>query len=134
MRRAVETVGPDATALEAAERLHDHDVGSVVVVDGGVVGIVTESDIVSLVATGGDPASAAVEAVMSAPVHTVKADETVVAAARALRERGIKRYLGPVDIGDGDTVVDGEAIVLAEPNPQAVRSIDASTSHAPLTG
>ena len=53
-----------------------------------------------------------------------RAVETVVAAARALRERGIKSYLGPVDIGDGDTVVDGEAIVLAEPNPQAVRSID----------
>ncbi|PSP52047.1 acyl dehydratase [Halobacteriales archaeon QH_3_68_24] len=101
MRRAVETVGPDATALEAAERLHERDVGSVVVVDGGVVGIVTESDIVSLVATGGDPASAAVEAVMSAPVHTVEADETVVAAARALRERGTKKL--PVTDG-GDLV------------------------------
>jgi acyl dehydratase len=62
-----------------------------VVVDDGIVGIVTESDIVSLVATGDDPAGATVEAVMSTPVHTVAADETLVIAARYLRERGIKK-------------------------------------------
>jgi CBS domain-containing protein/acyl dehydratase len=91
MRTAVLTVSPGATAGDAAELLHDHDVGSVVVVDGGIVGIVTESDLVSLVATGGDPADTPVEAVMSRPVHTVDGGETVVAAARILREGGVKK-------------------------------------------
>ncbi|MEF8853317.1 MAG: CBS domain-containing protein [Haloarculaceae archaeon] len=99
MRTAVETVSPDATALEAAERLHERAVGSVLVVDEAVVGIVTESDVVSLVATGGDPDSTAVEAVMSTPVHTVGEDETVVAAARTLREHGIEKL--PV-VTDGE--------------------------------
>jgi acyl dehydratase len=99
MRSDVETLGPDATALDAAERLHERDVGSVVVVDDGIVGIVTESDIVSLVATGGTPADAAVEVVMSRPVHTVDVDESIVVAASTLRERGIKK-LPVTDGGD----------------------------------
>jgi len=101
MRTDVETLGPDATTLDAAETLHERDIGSVVVLDDGIVGIVTESDVVSLVATGGDPTGTVVEVVMSAPVHTVDADETVVVAARQLREHGIKKL--PVT-DDGELV------------------------------
>jgi len=98
---------------EAARLLHDRDVGSVVVEDNGIAGIVTESDVVSLVATGGDPDTTSVEAVMSTPVHTVGADEGVVVAARRLREHRIKKL--PVTGGDeqegdedGDGIEDGD--------------------------
>ncbi|MFB6150480.1 MAG: CBS domain-containing protein [Haloarculaceae archaeon] len=100
MRTPAETTAPDATALAAARRLRDADVDSLVVVeDGTVVGIVTESDVLSLVVEGGDVAETPVESVMSAPVHTVDTDATVVAAAEALRERGVEEL--PV-VADGD--------------------------------
>jgi len=104
MQPNVETVEPTATVSEAARLLHDRDVGSVVVVDDSIAGIVTESDVVALVATGGDPETTSVEAVMSTPIHTIAADESVVLAARRLREHRIKKL--PVTGGD-DRVGDG---------------------------
>jgi acyl dehydratase/CBS domain-containing protein len=106
MQTSVETVAPTATASEVARLLHDRDVGSVVVVEDSIVGIVTESDLVSLVATGGDPEATNVEAVMSVPVYTVPADESVVVAAERLREHRIKKLpvTGGAD-GDGDELV-----------------------------
>jgi len=91
MQTSVETVAPTATVTEAARLLHERDVGSVVVVDDGITGIVTESDVVSLVATGGDPDETSVEVVMSTPVHTVDAGESVVVAAQRLRDHRIKK-------------------------------------------
>jgi acyl dehydratase/CBS domain-containing protein len=92
MDEAVTTIGPDASVLDAVGRLHGGDIGSVVVVDDGrVVGIVTESDVVAVVADGRDPASCPVEECMSAPVHTVPPDATIVEAARRLRDNRIKK-------------------------------------------
>jgi acyl dehydratase/CBS domain-containing protein len=101
MQTSVETVAPAAKVTEVARLLHERDVGSVVVVDDAVAGVVTESDLVSLVATGGNPEETSVEAVMSTPVHTVDADESIVAAAQSLREHGIKK-LPVTGGGDGD--------------------------------
>jgi len=99
MQTSVETVAPTATVTAVARLLHDRDVGSVAVVDDGIAGIVTESDLVSLVATGGVPDETSVEAIMSTPVHTIEADESVVVAAQRLRENGIKKL--PVTGGRG---------------------------------
>jgi len=54
-RRSVETVGPDVPVAEAAERLSELNIGSLVVVDDGgqVVAILTERDIVRGVALSG---------------------------------------------------------------------------------
>ncbi|PSQ00629.1 acyl dehydratase [Halobacteriales archaeon QS_4_69_31] len=102
MDEAVTTIGPDASVLDAVGRLHGGDIGSVVVVDDGrVVGIVTESDVVAVVADGRDPASCPVGECMSAPVHTVPPDATVVEAARRLRDNRIKKL--PV-CADGELV------------------------------
>jgi citrate synthase len=57
MSSPVVTALPDETVAEAAVRMHDHKVGSVVVVDGArPVGILTERDLVRLSAAGTDPA------------------------------------------------------------------------------
>jgi acyl dehydratase/CBS domain-containing protein len=86
-----ETVPPDERALGVARRLDEPGVESVVVVeDGEVVGIVTESDAVALLVEGRDPASLTAAAVMSSPVHTVGPDESVVEAAERLRTRGVE--------------------------------------------
>lgn len=54
----VVTVGPDGTVLDAMRILVEHDIGSVVVTEGGdVVGILTERDVLRLGAR--DPAALA---------------------------------------------------------------------------
>ena len=92
MNESVETVLPDADALDAVRRLRDLDIGSVVVVENGaVVGIVTEADVVTAVADERDLAALRVADVMSSPVHTVESDAGVVTAAERLRDERVKK-------------------------------------------
>lgn len=102
MNDTVETAAPDTSAVEAARLLHTEDIGSLVVVaDGDVVGIVTESDMVELLVDNRDPAEQTVADVMSSPVHTVDADAGIVDAATVMRAHTIKKL--PV-LEDGELV------------------------------
>jgi CBS domain-containing protein/acyl dehydratase len=102
MHEGVETVGPDEPAAVAARRLRAADVGSLVVVDAGEpVGIVTESDVVGLVADGVDPESTPVSALMSGPLVTASPDTPLHEAAERMRDERIKKL--PV-VADGDLV------------------------------
>jgi CBS domain-containing protein len=102
MSATVRTVTTDATARRVSERLSGHRIGSLVVTaaDGPSepVGLVTESDIVRIVASGQNPDEVLVESFMSAPVVTVGPDATVQEAARLMREHGFRR-LPVVDRG-----------------------------------
>lgn len=102
MSTTVRTVTTDATARRVSERLSGHRIGSLVVVaaDGPAdpVGLVTESDIVRLVAAGKDPDTVLVESFMSSPVVTVEPTASVHTAAELMRENGIRR-LPVVDQG-----------------------------------
>jgi CBS domain-containing protein len=98
----VETVAPDATVRTVAERFHASDVGSLVVVAAGrPTGIVTESDLTRLLATGGDPETARVRDVMTADPVTVAPDATLATAAELLVDGGFRRL--PV-VEDGQLV------------------------------
>lgn len=97
----VETVTPDTTLAAAARRLRSADVTSVVVGKDAPVGIVTESDVVDVVARGVDPESVTVEEAMSAPLVTIGPEATIERAAELLRDNGIRRL----------PVVDGEELV-----------------------
>lgn len=88
----VVTVRPDETAVEAARKMAENDVGSVVVVDekGTILGIVTEGDIVRrVVARGLDPSKTRVEDIMTRNPVTIYEDATLAAAAEYMREKGI---------------------------------------------
>lgn len=104
MNRSVRTIGRDATVLEAATELYDHDVGSLVVIDAGVhpVGIVTKSDVNMVVAEGDTPSEVAVDAIMSSPPICVGATDTIHDAAELMRERSIKKL--PVTDEEGTLV------------------------------
>jgi|GEM_PF-336327 len=92
-------VPPDTTAVEAARRLRRADVHAVVVHDAGAVaGIVTESDIVAVVAEGGE--NPPVESFMSSPVVTVAPSTPVGLAADRMRDAGVTCL--PVVEGDGE--------------------------------
>jgi len=82
-------VSPDASAVEAAEKLRDPDVPALVVCDSRetAVGIVTESDIVAVVAEHGD--NPPIESFMSRPLVTARPDTSVASAAQRMRNAGV---------------------------------------------
>jgi len=90
MTEAAPTVPPDATTVEVAHRLRRPDVHAVVVGEGdAIVGIVTEADVVAVVAEGGE--NPTVESFMSSPVVTVESTTPVGLAADRMRDAGVTR-------------------------------------------
>jgi CBS domain-containing protein/acyl dehydratase len=94
----VATIAPDATARNAADRIAERDVGCLVVVDAadaahgdGVVGVLTRSDVLRVVAGDRDPSSVPVSACMGAPPITIGPDADVEDAATLLSQEDLKR-------------------------------------------
>jgi CBS domain-containing protein len=87
----------ETTIREAAQRMRDHDVGSLPVVhDGRPIGIVTDRDIVLRVmaAPDGTPGpDATVTRIMSRDVLTCFDDDDVRKAAALMGERQVRRLL-----------------------------------------
>ncbi|WP_232686427.1 CBS domain-containing protein [Halobacterium zhouii] len=93
MTDVVVTVDADASLRTAAGRMVEERVGSLVVTaDGDPAGILTETDFVSAGYEHDRPFSEVpVHAAMSRPLVTVGPAETVRAAARTMRDRGVKK-------------------------------------------
>jgi len=102
MSTPVATVAESASARTVAERLSTENIGALVVVDEDrPVGIVTESDLVDLVAEGADLDGETVATFASADPVTVGPEASVERAAEVL-ERGEFRRLPVVadDVAD----------------------------------
>ncbi len=95
MKRDVVSATPDAPLDELVARMHRERLSCVVVCeDGRPIGIISERDLVRVLADGvreraGGPLCAA--DLMSAPVIGVDASSRVEEAARLMKERGIRR-------------------------------------------
>ena len=89
----VETIGPEATALDAAHRMNNARIGSLVMLDGGsVVGIVTERDILTrIVAEERDPARTLVREIMSSDLATCTRATPLEACRETMISRRIRR-------------------------------------------
>ncbi|MEP0825897.1 MAG: CBS domain-containing protein [Nitrososphaera sp.] len=84
------------SALDAAKLMVKKKVGSVVVVDveGKPVGIVTERDILKRVTVlNKSPKEIAVQEIMSSPVITIKAYDSIETAAAVMSKKRIKRLV-----------------------------------------
>lgn len=105
MRRDLETVTPDTNARTLIRRLHEGDVGSVLVVDeeGELVGIVTDSDVLALVVADSSLDETTAADCLSAPVVTTTETDGIERAAESLREHGIDQ-LPVLDDTDGALV------------------------------
>jgi CBS domain-containing protein len=129
--RDVATVGPEASVVDAVERMNRRGIGSLVVTDGGrVVGMFTERDVlVRIVAAGADPAATPVRQVMTTDVVTIQPETTVKAAMMMMTERRCRhlpvldhgQLAGLISIGDvtrwnlreqADHIADLEAYVM----------------------
>lgn len=107
----VHTVPDAATLAEAVAVLNHHDIGALVVTDGGgtVVGILSERDIVRrLGADPGGALEAGVAECMTRTVHTCTRTTTIAEVMEAMTRRRIRHMpvieaeelLGIVSIGD----------------------------------
>lgn len=94
MKHTIRTSRPDATVVDAAKDLYDHDTGSLVVTEAGTntpVGIVTKSDINMVVAEGKSPTEVSVRKIMSTPTICISTTDTVQTAAELMRNHSIKK-------------------------------------------
>jgi len=91
MSSPVKTVDPEATVNEAARVFAEEGVGSLIIGDDPIDGIVTEHDVVKSIGEGQDPASTTVGDLMSDPVVTIRPHETVENAGDRMGNNGIKK-------------------------------------------
>lgn len=93
-QEAVDVIGPGQSAFEAAERMHQRSVGTLVVVDNtnAPVGILTDRDlIVRVMAAGLDPHVMAIREVMTASPTTAEPTITVEKALATMQAGGFRR-------------------------------------------
>ena len=87
----VATIDHDATLAEAGEALAADSIGALLVLrDGGLVGIVSERDLVAHVAAGTDLSHLLTGEAMAGDIVTVQSDATIVAAARAMVDADVR--------------------------------------------
>lgn len=125
--RKIVSVKREATLAEAADVLAKQNIGAVLILsaDGGTEGILSERDIVRLIAmTGPQILSARVEACMTSPVAACEEDDSVEDVAELMTRRRFRhlpviekgRVVGLVSIGDvvksriEETVREAEAL------------------------
>lgn len=90
MTTDLHTVTPDTLVEDAAAKLLDNDVSSVLVVeDGRLVGILTTTDFVDIVARSQPKAETSVERYMSAGPITAGAQDSVTDVAATMVDQGI---------------------------------------------
>ena len=132
LTRDVETIRPDTTVKEAAQRMRSMDVGSLPVCDGRrLLGMVTDRDItIRVTAEGRDAANTRVTDAMTPDVAYVFEDQDVQEAARIMQERQIRRLpvvnrekhlVGIIALGDiattGNDRLSGDALEkISEPS------------------
>ncbi|HXF92951.1 MAG TPA: CBS domain-containing protein [Nitrospiraceae bacterium] len=95
MSRALKTVSPDATLLEAARQMRDAKVGALLVSERNVyLGVVSESDLVrKAMAEGVDARQTRVCSVMSSPLITIEIDRSAHDASDLMAEKGIRHLV-----------------------------------------
>lgn len=93
MTAVPETIESDAPIRDAAEIMARADIGSVIVVEGGLnKGIVTDRDIaIRLVGEGGDPVTTTVAHVMTPFPASIEPTASVHEAVQVMREHDIRR-------------------------------------------
>jgi CBS domain-containing protein len=92
--RTIVSIDSKAKAREAARLMVDRRIGSLIANrDGLPFGVVTERDMVKIVAGGTDPAKVTVADVMTAPLVTIDSSAPLNDAARRMVEKQVKRLV-----------------------------------------
>ncbi len=97
------SVDRDVKVRAAAELMRDRGIGSIFVThEGGIIGILTDTDLVRrVVAAGSDPQEITVEQIMSAPILMIDENKTLLDANDLMAKAHI-RHLG---VSQGEKLV-----------------------------
>jgi len=99
MKKEVITMDESNTIQDAAQKMTEANVGCVIITkNNDPVGILTERDYVTRIASEGRPMFTSLSEVMSSPLIVTSPEETVWNAAEILRKKGIHKL--PVQEGD----------------------------------
>ncbi|MBI4175748.1 MAG: CBS domain-containing protein [Candidatus Aenigmarchaeota archaeon] len=115
MKKFVYTVDPEISVDAAARIMTNNRIGSIIVVDKGKpVGIVTDSDIVTVVAKGDDPKKVKLKSLEQRKFITASPEEDLMKVIRTMVKTGVKRM--PV-IKDGQLlgIVSDKEIMITAP-------------------
>lgn len=99
--KEVVTASGDETLYDAAKKMWDHGVGTVVIVDeeGAPIGIITDRDVAMKGVARMDPTWAPLNAMMAQAIVVLHQDRDLFEATRIMSEQGIRRI--PVVDDDG---------------------------------
>lgn len=135
-RRTVATCGPHDLLVDAAARMSEHRISSLVVCEAGTpVGIITDRDLRNkVVARGIDPNQLTVAAIMTSPLITIDEQEFLFEALHRISRHGIHRI---VVTGNGcglvGIITDSDILRLQANSPQGlVRRIEEAATVAAL--
>lgn len=105
---------PEESLADAATRMRDHGVGSLVVLDGEeLAGILTERDLLWAMADGAAAHVTRVSTYMSAPPIVVSPDTDLVEAGRLMVKHDV-RHLPVVAVGQLRGMVSARDLLVAE--------------------
>ena len=94
MQRSVSTVDRSTSLVDAARQLMQDSVGALVIIDVSTskpVGIITDRDLVAMLAKGLDPKQTNVDWFSQPPLETVRIDDAIEVATEKMRESGVRR-------------------------------------------
>jgi CBS domain-containing protein len=123
------TLGADTTLRTAATVLRRHDIGAVAVVGGGgLVGVLSERDLVQSLADGIDPDQATVRDAMTDTPRPIEADSPLWAAAMLMLRYGVRhlpvidddRVVGMLSIREALAVMEHDRLI----EPHDVDTVD----------
>jgi signal-transduction protein with cAMP-binding, CBS, and nucleotidyltransferase domain len=102
MNKGLVTVDSTTTIKDAAKLMDKQDVGCVIVLrDSKPIGIITERDFVKRIAVVEKPLSSPVSDVMSSPLISMDADETIWEAAQIMKTKNIHK----LPIKEGEKII-----------------------------
>ena len=95
MAQNVETVSPDATLQETAEKMKRRNIGALPVVEGKKpIGVITDRDItLRAVASGADVTKTKVREIMTRELHFAYDDQTINEACELMEKNKIRRLI-----------------------------------------
>ncbi len=100
MKTPVQTIAATAKIAEAAHLMMKHSVGALVIVEGAKpVGMVTDRDLVRMIAEGLDANQASLDALVRPPLVTASVDDDLSAITEKMHNAGVRRL--PVLAADG---------------------------------
>ncbi len=115
MKKYVITVDPEATIADVSRIMTNNRVGSLIVVKGNrPMGIVTDSDIVSVVAAGKSPKRVKVRDLEQRKFISASPDDTMLHVIKLMVKNGVKR-IPIIENGKLEGIVSDKEILLVSP-------------------